>query len=53
VASGAGSLGWWRVRRSELRDTPAALDLHDAYRLHALEAVLHEREIAEVLTLLR
>jgi hypothetical protein len=53
VASGAGSLGWWRVRCSELRDTPAALDLHDAYRLHALEAVLHEREIAEVLTLLR
>jgi len=53
VASGAGSLGWWRVRRSELRDTPAALDLQDAYRLHALEAILHEREITEVLTFLR
>ena len=53
LASGAGSLGWWRVRRSELRTTTAALDLQDAYRLHALQAILHEREIAEALTLLR
>ena len=53
LASGAGALGWWRVRQSELRDTPAALDLQDAYRLHSLQAALHEREIAEVLTLLR
>lgn len=53
LASGAGPLGWWRVRRSEARSTPAALDLQEAYRLHALQAILHEREIAEVLTLLR
>jgi len=36
-----------------LRTTQAALDLQDAYRLHALEAVLHEREIIEAFTLLR
>jgi hypothetical protein len=36
-----------------LRTTPAALDLQDAYRLHALQAVLHEREITEAFTRLR
>ena len=53
LASGAGPLGWWRVRGSELRTSPPALDLQDAYRLDALQAIIHEREIEEVLTLLR
>ena len=53
LASGAGPLAWWRARRSELRTTPAALDLQDAYRLHALQAILHEREITATFTLLR
>jgi len=53
LASGAASLAWWRVRRSEFRTAPAALDLQDAYRLDALQAILHEREIVEALALLR
>ncbi len=53
VASGAGALGWWRVRHSELRTTLAAMALLDAYRLHTVQATLHEREIPEAITLLR
>lgn len=42
-----------RVRRSELRSTPAALTLEGDYGLHALQNALREREIPGALTLLR
>jgi hypothetical protein len=48
LETGAGGLGWWRVRNSELRLLPASAKLHDAYRLHSLEACMHESSIAEV-----
>lgn len=53
LASGAGALGWQRVRYSTLRDTPAALRLHEAYRMHALHAAIHEVEIPQLFKLFR
>ena len=53
LKSGAGALGWWRVRHTDLRELPAALELRDAYRLHALHSVKHQSEIRQVFTLLR
>src|SRR5689334_5504512 len=53
LASGAGALGWQRVRRSPLADTEAASMLHAAYRMHALHSALHETEIQQLFTLFR
>ena len=53
LKTGAGALGWRLVSKSELRTTPAALQLREAHRLHALQAAVHEREIQEVVGLLR
>ena len=53
LASGAAALGWWRVRNSNLTDTPAASELHQAYRLHSLQSALHELEIKDLVTLAR
>lgn len=47
LASGAAALGWWRVRNSELRDTPAARELEQAYLLHTLQSAIHESEIRD------
>ncbi len=53
LGSGGGALGWWRVRSSDLRTCPAASQLQQAYRLHTLQAALHEREITQAIGLLR
>ena len=53
LESGAGALGWKRVSNSELRTTPAALELEQAYRLHALQSAIHERDLEQALKLLR
>jgi hypothetical protein len=53
LASGAGALGWKRVSNSNLRTAPLALELEQAYRLHALQSVMHEREIESAVTTLR
>ncbi|HEY0323408.1 MAG TPA: nucleotidyltransferase family protein [Pyrinomonadaceae bacterium] len=53
METGAGALAWRRVRHSELKATPAAQQLHDAYRLYKLRAVIYEREVAEIFRLLR
>jgi hypothetical protein len=53
LETGAGALVWRLVRNSNLRTSPAALQLQQAYRLHAVQAALHEREIQEVVELLR
>jgi putative nucleotidyltransferase-like protein len=42
---GGAALGWWRVRHSELSQSRAAFQLRQAYRLHTLQAALHERRI--------
>lgn len=51
--SGAGALGWWRLRNTDLRDTASAEFLHQAYRLQLLQSAIHEEKIAKVFQLLR
>lgn len=51
--SGAGGLAWWRVRNTPLRDTESGRQLHEVYRRFRLAALVHEREIGYVLSLLR
>ena len=49
--TGAGGLGWWRLRGSPLRATAVALELQNAYRLHTIDARRHERRLARALRL--
>jgi len=51
--SGGAALGWRRVRDSELRTSPAALELQQAYRLHTLQSAVHERELHRLASFLR
>jgi hypothetical protein len=51
--SGAGALAWQQLRNTPLAGLPAALELHEVYRRQRLSALLHEREIAGVVSLLR
>ncbi|HKR01454.1 MAG TPA: nucleotidyltransferase family protein [Pyrinomonadaceae bacterium] len=53
LASGAGALGWWRIRHTELGIAPAAHELRQAYRLSTLQAALHQRTIEQAFALLR
>lgn len=53
LGSGAGALASARVRDSHLRESPAADELHQAYRLHALHASMFEDDIKNLITLLR
>jgi hypothetical protein len=53
LESGAGALAWRRVRNSDLKDTAPAGELQQAYRLHAIQASLHEINLKQSLELLR
>jgi len=53
LGSGAGALVWWRIKDSHLQSSKIAFQFRQAYRLHTLQAALHEREIKQVFTLLR
>jgi hypothetical protein len=53
LRSGVAALAWRRVRQSVLRTSPAALQLQQAYRLHALQTAVHERELAQLVSFLR
>lgn len=46
--SGAAGLGWWRIRETDLRQTASGEMLHQAYRLLALQAAIHEEKIRKV-----
>jgi hypothetical protein len=50
--SGAGALGWWRIRTSALAHSSAGDQLRQVYRKFRLSALIHEREIKQVLSLL-
>lgn len=50
---GGAAWAWRQIRQTDLKETPAAHDLHQAYRLHALHVAIKEREIAQVFTHLR
>jgi len=51
--SGGAGLGWWRIRRSDLSETPSGELLHQAFRLLTLQAAIHETKIARVVRSLR
>jgi hypothetical protein len=51
--SGGGAWGWRQIRQTDLKDTPAAHELHQAYRMHALHVAIKEREIVQIFTHLR
>jgi hypothetical protein len=53
LQTGAAGLGWWRIRRSPAARSIAADELHDAYRLFSLQAVLHEQRVASAFAVLR
>lgn len=53
MKSGAGSLAWHKIRSTASRDTRTGREFHQAYRLHSLQAALHERNIKMVIPLLR
>lgn len=53
LESGAGALAWRRLRNSSLAATSDAGELQQAYRLHAIQAAVHESNIKQVLELLR
>ncbi len=49
LETGCGALGWWRVRGSPLASETSALALREAFRLHTLQAALHEKNLEHVL----
>jgi len=49
---GAGALASWQLRDTALASCPAGHKLREIYLRHRLSALLHEREIAQVITLL-
>jgi hypothetical protein len=51
--SGAGALAWWKVRRSNLSGTDAALGFLQSYRLQTLRAAVREDEIGTLFSLLQ
>lgn len=53
LASGSGALAWWRLQGSPVAATPPAAALGDAYRFHALEAVLRARDLQRIVLALR
>lgn len=53
LGSGAGALGWYRVRNSPLCSSPPGLELQQAYRHHTIEAAIHERDIQATFAMLR
>lgn len=53
LRSKTGALGWWRVRDSPLRTSPAGGRLRDAYHIHGLRAALHARSLVRIVTRMR
>jgi hypothetical protein len=53
LQTGGAGLAWWRIRRSPLASSTVSAELHDAYRLFALQAVLHEQRLTRAFALLR
>ena len=57
LQTAAASLGWWRLQRSPspspLRQCPAAVELLQAFRLHALQVSIHEHDLRELVRFFR
>jgi hypothetical protein len=52
LKAGAGGLAWSKVRHSDLKSSLAARKLQQAYRVHSIQAALHERNLKQVIELL-
>lgn len=52
TASGAGALGWWKIRHTPLANAAPAAALREAYRFQTIRAALHEHEVERVFRLL-
>ena len=53
LGSGAGGLGWWRIRGSTLEHSDIGVQLHQAFRLHALQAAIYEEQLRRAVTILQ
>ena len=53
LQTGAGALGWRRVQAWRWHTSAPASELLQAYRIHSVQAVLHELQIKETVQLLR
>jgi hypothetical protein len=53
LGAGASALVWRQIQATGLSSSLAAMKLRQAYRLHALQAAIHERELAAVTGVLR
>ncbi len=53
IEAGCGALAWWKIRHSELRSTPAALQLQNVYRFNSLQAGLFELNLKKAVALNR
>jgi hypothetical protein len=53
LSSGGASLVWRRIRESEIGSSPAAVALHQAYRINMLWARRHELQVQDVFGVLR
>jgi hypothetical protein len=53
LGSGAGALGWWRIREGSLSASAAAGELQQAYRLHTLHALAYQQKIKRTFNILR
>lgn len=53
LQTGGGALGWRRVSASQWHTSAGASELLQAYRIHAVQAALHELQIKETVQLLR
>jgi Uncharacterised nucleotidyltransferase len=53
LQSGSGALSWRRIRNSPFAFTESGTQLQQAYRLHALQASLHEINIQQILASLK
>jgi hypothetical protein len=49
LTTGAGALAWRRVANSDLQGAPTALELKQAYRLHALQSAINESNLVQAL----
>jgi hypothetical protein len=53
IGSGTAALAWRRLRLGGTGRSPGGFALQQAYRLHAIESLLRERQLARVLARLR
>ncbi len=51
--AGGAALTWWRLRHSGLKDSPAALELKQSYRLHTLRAIINEARVQRAFSVLQ